>query len=270
MSRALLLPFLLGCAIGGATGGDAPPSPAASVVVATPAAVEWPRIESVLPEASSGDRPILIEFFKPECRYCDQLHAQIWSEPRIAALLDQMTKTRVDISTPAGGALAARMSLTLFPAVLLVDSSGRILDRFDGLPDVESARAFLERAAPRRIPVPEQPLAWLDVADFAADAGAPKLAADTYRRVMDDPRTAPEYADSARLKRARSLERLGELAEAAATLETFTTTQAPISGSLRPALDLLIRVRRALGDREGESRARDAFARLFPALQPPA
>ena len=69
-------------------------------------AAEWPRIEEVLPAASRADRPVVIEFFKPDCHYCEQLHAKIWTDEAVAKLLDRAMKTRVDISSPAGAALA--------------------------------------------------------------------------------------------------------------------------------------------------------------------
>lgn len=270
MSRPLpvAIVFALGLVLA-VVRAEVPPPAVAKSAAPTAQAGEWPRIEAVLPAAAGADRPLLIEFFKPDCVYCTQLHQKIWRDEAVAKLLDRTTKTRVDISTPAGATLAERMKLTLFPTVLLVDLTGRVLDRLDGLPSVAAARTLLENAEVRRFRLADDPMAWLELGDFAASAGVPKLAEETYRRVLEDPRTSAEYANSARLKRGRALERLGDLDGAARTLETFAAVELPGSGSLRPGLDLLIRVRKAMGDREGEARARTAFTRLFPELHPP-
>jgi thioredoxin-like negative regulator of GroEL len=217
----------------------------------------------------TADRPILLEFYKPDCHFCARLHDEVWRDERVAALLAQLTRARADISTPGGTALAERYEVSLFPALRLVDLNGRVLDRYDGLPPLDAARSFLEKAAARRTALGDDPTSWSEMADFAAGAGVLKLADDTYKRVIDDPRTVSVQQDGARLKRGRVLERLGDLSGAAGALEPFAAAPSAESGATRPGLDLLIRVRKALGDREGEARAREAFTRLFPELHPP-
>jgi len=269
MIRAAVAPLVIALSglLAGAQAAPVATPPTGSP--ASPAGVEWPRIDTVLPQAVTGDRPILLEFFKPDCHFCTRLHEEIWRDERAAALLAQLTRARVDISTPAGGALAERFQVTLFPAVRVVDLGGHVLEKFDGLPDLDAARALLEKTAARRTPLGDDPSTWSEMADFAASAGVLKLAEETYRRIVVDPRTPAPQQDGARLKRGRALERLGDLSGAAAALEPFAAASSPESGALRPGLDLLIRVRKALGDREGEARAREAFGRLFPELHPP-
>jgi hypothetical protein len=150
-----------------------------------------------------------------------------------------------------------------------VSATGDVLERLDALPELPSARAFLERVAERRCAAPSSAEQWVLAGDFASTAEVLSFAESCYRSALESKSPdAASLAGGTRLRLARVQERRGDRAGAAETLEPFVATEGDPGPAVRPALDALIRIRKALSDDAGEARARAAFARLFPELRP--
>jgi thioredoxin-like negative regulator of GroEL len=226
-------------------------------------------MEAALPRAAHGGKPLLLEFYKPDCGFCTRLHAEIYADAAVAEILDSMLKARADISTPSGAALAGRLGVTVFPSLLAVSAAGDVLERLEAPSDAAAARAFLDRIEALRSAPPSSVEQWVQTGDFASTAEALSFAESCYRKALQagGPDASP-LAEGTRLRLARVQERRGDRKGAAETLDPFVATTGAPGPAVRPALDLLIRIRKTLGDEDGEARARAAFSRLFPALKP--
>lgn len=226
----------------------------------------WPTLASTLSARGASGRPILLEFHQEGCTFCRRLRTEVYTKPDIRKALAPLTKARVETTTQDGGALADRFRVDFMPTLLLIDVTGRTLRRLDGLPSPSALRDLLGHAQTARPGHPDEFSEWMSAGDLALQAGAPGFAASCFRHALRA--SQPAQAAAVRLWLGRSLEKAGELREAAATLEPFASTPEP-AHELRPALETLVRIRRAMGDRRGEARAREAFRAAFPNLPAP-
>ncbi len=227
----------------------------------------WPTLDAVLQNRSGRERPILVNFYKQSCPYCSKLRLA-FEDRKHATQLEKIRKAQVDVLSTRGGGLASRLSVTAVPTLVLLDSSGRVTDRLDGLPDPSALERLLDRAERSRGSAPPHAEGWITAGDLAMDAGAWRRGADCYAHAMQSAGVLPAMADGARLRYSAALEAGGRGKDAADALEPFVeaTEPGPVA---RAALDRLVRLRRSLADRAGEERAMRAFGRLFPSIPAP-
>ena len=238
--------------------------PADVVAPAPPLPQDWPAAATVLASLPPTGPPVLLEFHQEGCPHCRRLRTDIYAQGEIQAALRAVPHARVESTAAGAEALVSRFGVRLFPTLLLIDRTGTVLRRLEGMPGLPAVRELLAVARTTTVRAPSGPASLLAAGDLAADAGAPAKAAALYRQAL----TSGAPPGAARLRLGRALETSGDLVGAALVLDTFTGADER-GPELRPALEMLLRIQRALGDRAGEARAAAAFARAFPQLPRP-
>jgi thiol:disulfide interchange protein len=103
---------------------------ATGAVADTP--ISWQKdLPSALAAARATHRPVLVDFGASWCPPCVAMKRDVWPDREVARLV---TKSYVALSVDVDRSpeLADRYSVSAIPAVLVLDSDGRVLRRSDG------------------------------------------------------------------------------------------------------------------------------------------
>ena len=105
-----------------------PKAPAAT----TPQAGEAPiAFESefafALARAKKESKPLLIDFWTPECPYCARMQRQVYPQEAVKALAQGFVWARIDQNQPAGALLRSRFQGGPTPTYLIVSHDGKTI-----------------------------------------------------------------------------------------------------------------------------------------------
>jgi thioredoxin-related protein len=105
-------------------------------------------------EAQETGRPMFLDFGTQACVYCQQLDATTFRVPAIAKLInDSFIPVHIDANRER--VLTNSMGIHSFPTLVVLDPSGRTIDRREGFCEANTMAGFLEQgkriasAAPR-------------------------------------------------------------------------------------------------------------------------
>jgi|GEM_PF-6704977 len=109
----------------------------ASLILATSVfaeKTEWlDHYDQALSNAKETSRPIFIDCFADWCLWCHRLEDEVYTDPAFEKFIQGFVPLRIDVEDQAEGAkLAARYGVDSLPALLIVDSDGKLLDRIGG------------------------------------------------------------------------------------------------------------------------------------------
>ncbi len=116
---------------------------AAISLVCTSQAQKPSTLEQARQQANQQKKAILIEFFQPDCEFCQQAIHDFAANDTILALMKSIVYLPLDVNLPEG----ERLSKTYFvqndyPVFALTDSSGEIIDHWTGY---SNAALFAQR-----------------------------------------------------------------------------------------------------------------------------
>lgn len=115
-----------------------------------PVALRWLTSEpEALRVAAASGRPVLVDFWADWCAPCAALDRYVWSDPRVRQEATRFVLLKIDgsaastaVSSGEFDRVARSHGIEGLPTVLLIDASGRELDRIEG---VVSADEMLRR-----------------------------------------------------------------------------------------------------------------------------
>jgi hypothetical protein len=91
------------------------------------------------------EKQVLVFFTGPQCEECTQLENFIAKEEKLGYLIrDKYLCAQVDISTFDGRATRLRYDVNWIPAVLIVDPSGKVVSRIEGVTTLGDFSLFLK------------------------------------------------------------------------------------------------------------------------------
>jgi len=94
--------------------------------------VEWVASEpKALETAKAQGRPVMIDFWATWCVPCKELEVKTFAEPRVAEELSRFVAAKVDVTedNEANEALRAKYGADTLPAVILMDSKGKVVHK---------------------------------------------------------------------------------------------------------------------------------------------
>lgn len=109
--------------------------------------VAWADFGSGIARAASESKPVFVVFETGWCGYCKKMNRTTFKDPAVVELLNDIVAVRINaeddkkIGSYSGRELAARYGVGGYPALLVLDSAGKVRARTSGY--LES-RAFLE------------------------------------------------------------------------------------------------------------------------------
>lgn len=101
---------------------------AAMALAANPTSLEQAKTQ-----ATHEKKPILIEFFEPDCEFCQMAARDFASNDTILAVLNSIVYLLLDVNTEEGERLTSVYYVqSEFPVFVLTDSGGEIIDHWTG------------------------------------------------------------------------------------------------------------------------------------------
>ncbi len=140
-------------------------------------------------EAEARNLPIFIDFFRDPCPPCIRMDQTTFSDPRIAAILNEKF-IPLKINGPVERVLIEKLQIELFPTFVLAGPDGRITNTLVGYQDAESLGETVQRLLISLTPPDpivkdlENAIRWENEGDYAR-------AISTLRNILDDPRERP-------------------------------------------------------------------------------
>ena len=123
---------------------------AARVVAPVPAATSRPKPSAHRAVSMSG-RPTLMMFTADWCGPCQSFKRTVLAHSKVSAKIDESVRfEKVDLTRRGGpnAETAQRYGVRGIPALVLVDTRGREIDRYQGATDPEQFLRWLDRHTP--------------------------------------------------------------------------------------------------------------------------
>ncbi|BDI32555.1 hypothetical protein CCAX7_46060 [Capsulimonas corticalis] len=96
------------------------------------AGIEWqPDWSSAVAQSSRTNKMILVDFYTDWCGWCKKLDADVYPKPAVISTVAQFVPVRLN-AEKAGKELAERYQVNGYPTILILDSSGNVVDRCAG------------------------------------------------------------------------------------------------------------------------------------------
>lgn len=107
--------------------------------------ISWQQeYQMTLEEAREKNRPILFDFSRPNCVWCQKLEAITFRDPEVAELLnEQFVMVKVDASKNPN--LAKAFGVESFPTMVVVSPEGQAVFKHAGFMDADQCQRTLER-----------------------------------------------------------------------------------------------------------------------------
>jgi len=120
---------------------DAPaPEEAAAVQPGT-----WHRnLDDALAEAKERETLVLVDAYADWCGWCRKLDEETLASPKVRERLREFALLKLD--TDKHGSLARRFGVRGLPTTLILDASGRVVDKQPGYMPPDAYLGFIERA----------------------------------------------------------------------------------------------------------------------------
>jgi thiol-disulfide isomerase/thioredoxin len=99
-------------------------------------ASEGESFEQAVAEANKRATVVLVEFHADWCKPCKYVEREILPNARVVSALSQVVHLRVDADSDAGDTLQERFGVRVLPTFLVIDGSGRELERVKGLTSI--------------------------------------------------------------------------------------------------------------------------------------
>jgi tetratricopeptide (TPR) repeat protein len=107
--------------------------PAPSLAGEGPGALgENPPFEQVRQRSKDSGRPILLDFYRMGCSWCEKQARETYATSEVSAAFESVVRARYDGERGEGKALADRYHIPGFPTVVVIDSDGAEVDRITG------------------------------------------------------------------------------------------------------------------------------------------
>ena len=101
--------------------------------------------DAALAEGKTAGKPILIDFSATWCPPCQQMKRAAWPDARVAGLAgSKYIPLAMDVDTPGAKGPGERYTINTIPAVLIVDSDGKVL-RQGAYMSADDLAAFLDQ-----------------------------------------------------------------------------------------------------------------------------
>jgi thioredoxin-like negative regulator of GroEL len=234
--------------------------------------VQWRSdYNAALKEAKEKGRPLLIDFYRVPCMWCDRLDATTYRDPTVVKLLNEQF-IPVKIDGDREPRLTEVLQISSYPTVVLADAERKILGTMEGYQEAARFQEHLARAL-ARVANPE----WMvrDYQEAVKAFGTPDYAkaVTLLKGVLEDGKNRPvqekarqllgtiEKQAAGKLARARQLSDKGQTTEAVAALTELVrlyagTQEADTAGQLLTQLVKAPEVR----EKQRSQRARELLA----------
>lgn len=100
-------------------------------------------------DARTQDRLTFLYFTADWCPPCRVMKAEVYSDPQVAALLnEQLVPVKVDMTAPgaAENAMAMQFGVAYLPTMLMLSPGGQVIDVYSGPPKREAFTQWLNRS----------------------------------------------------------------------------------------------------------------------------
>ncbi|MCP3979455.1 MAG: thioredoxin family protein [bacterium] len=117
--------------------------------------IYWSDFGKGLEKARQADKPMLVAFVTNWCGYCRKMDRTTWKDPSVVRETSGVVTVRVDADETrerggfSGAELAARYGVSGYPAMLLIDTQGRVLARTGGYQTAAQLLGWLDDALRR-------------------------------------------------------------------------------------------------------------------------
>src|SRR4051812_28156009 len=91
-------------------------------------------LDAPLAQATSADKPFVIELRADWCEPCRRFDADVVARSDVQKALSTISFVRYDIDSQDGAAIAQRFGVAGVPTFLAIGPEGTVLDRSSGLP----------------------------------------------------------------------------------------------------------------------------------------
>jgi thioredoxin-related protein len=97
--------------------------------------------DKALEEAKATGKPIFVDCVVKSCEWCRRMDQEVYGDPEFKKFLENYVRVRIDIEDGAAGSLlAAKHGVKTVPAVIVLDSQERLLNKMGGY---WNAQAFI-------------------------------------------------------------------------------------------------------------------------------
>ncbi len=150
--------------------------------------------KDVLARAKRQNRPIFVDFYATWCGPCKRLEKVTYRDPKVVELLNSIVPVKYDAEKGEGETLAKKFRVRAYPTLVVLDPSGREVDRFLGYMDPEPFRKAVEDAIAGRGTIAALEAKWREHPDDVdvmrrlgrkyVDAGRAEDAARVYDKLL--------------------------------------------------------------------------------------
>ena len=107
---------------------------------------EWiSDYQSALNVAAATGKPVFIDSISETCDWCGKMNDEVFSKPLFRTFLQKFVAARVDLDHDESAAFRKRFPVGTLPCILIVDSSGTLLNRISGYHSAEELIAEISR-----------------------------------------------------------------------------------------------------------------------------
>ncbi len=154
------------------------------------AAVKWQKnIEESTKKAQQENRPILINFYADWCQWCKKMDKETYANKKVASSINKnFIALNINPETDAKGSeLAEKYAVTGFPAVIIVNSDGFILNSINGYVDDKAMISHIDKALAqdkkiKKVLATKEPS--IDKLDIYIESGKEKEARSTFEYLL--------------------------------------------------------------------------------------
>ncbi len=109
--------------------------------------VQWETtsLQDAKQKAVSLDKPLLVEFYSPDCSHCAEMNTFMSTKPAGDFINPKYVPYKVNLSSPEGEEIAKKYRVKDYPKFYVFDKSGAIKDIFSAGHDTASFKYFYDR-----------------------------------------------------------------------------------------------------------------------------